>query len=39
VPLQALLDWERAAIVKVAEEWGEVDRSIASWRTAARGLN
>jgi transposase InsO family protein len=23
----ALLDWERAALVKVAEEWGEVDRS------------
>jgi len=26
-PLHALLDWEKAAIVKVAEEWGEVDRS------------
>ena len=23
----ALLDWERAAIVKVAEEWGEIDRA------------
>lgn len=27
VPVHALLDWEREAIVKVAEEWGEVDRS------------
>ena len=27
VPLHALLDWERAAIVKLAEEWGEIDRS------------
>jgi transposase InsO family protein len=27
VPLHALLDWERDAIVKMAEEWGEVDRS------------
>lgn len=27
VPVHALLDWERAAIVKLAEEWGEVDRS------------
>jgi putative transposase len=27
VPLHALLDWERAAIVKLAEEWGEVDLS------------
>lgn len=27
VPLHALLDWERSAIVKLAEEWGEVDRS------------
>lgn len=27
VPLHALLDWERAAIVKVAQEWGEIDRS------------
>ena len=25
--LHALLEWERAAIVKVAEQWGEVDRS------------
>jgi putative transposase len=25
--LHALLDWERAAIVKLAEEWGEIDRS------------
>jgi putative transposase len=23
----ALLDWERAAIIKLAEQWGEVDRS------------
>lgn len=27
VALHALLDHERAAIVKVAEEWGEIDRS------------
>jgi putative transposase len=27
VPVHALLDWEREAIVKVAEDWGEVDRS------------
>lgn len=27
VPVHALLDWERAAIVKLAEEWGEIDRS------------
>lgn len=27
VPLHALLDWERATIVKLAEDWGEVDRS------------
>lgn len=27
VPVHALLDWEREAIVKLAEEWGEVDRS------------
>ena len=27
VPVHALLDWERAAIVKLAEEWGEVDLS------------
>jgi transposase InsO family protein len=27
VPVHALLDWERAAIVKLADEWGEVDRS------------
>jgi putative transposase len=27
VPVHALLDWERDAVVKVAEEWGEVDRS------------
>ena len=27
VPLHALLDWERAAIVKLAEGWGEIDRS------------
>jgi transposase InsO family protein len=26
-PLHALLDWERAAIVKLAEDWGEIDRS------------
>jgi len=25
--VHALLDWERAAIVKLCEEWGEVDRS------------
>ena len=27
VPLHALLDWERAAIVTLAEDWGEIDRS------------
>jgi transposase InsO family protein len=27
VPLHALLDWEREAIVKLAEEWGDIDRS------------
>jgi len=27
VPLHALLDHERAAIVKLSEEWGEIDRS------------
>jgi putative transposase len=27
VPLHALLDWEKEAIVKLAAEWGEVDRS------------
>ena len=27
VPLHALLDWERAAIVKLAEDWAEIDRS------------
>lgn len=27
VPLHALLEWERAAIVKLAEQWGEIDRS------------
>jgi putative transposase len=27
VAVHALLDWERAAIVKLAEEWGEIDRS------------
>jgi putative transposase len=27
VPLHALLDWERQAICKVADEWSEVDRS------------
>jgi transposase InsO family protein len=27
VPVHALLDWERAAIVKLAGEWGEIDRS------------
>ncbi len=26
-PLHALLGWERDAIIKVAEEWGEIDRS------------
>jgi hypothetical protein len=27
VPLHALLDHERAAIIKLTEEWGEIDRS------------
>jgi transposase InsO family protein len=27
VPLHALLDWERDAVIKVADEWGEIDRS------------
>jgi putative transposase len=27
VPVHALLDWERAAIVKLAAEWAEIDRS------------
>src|SRR5262249_57099963 len=27
VALHALLDWERQAVVKLAEEWGEVDLS------------
>jgi putative transposase len=27
IALHALLPWEREAIVKIAEEWGEVDRS------------
>ena len=27
VPVHALLDWEREAIVKLAEEWGDIDRS------------
>jgi hypothetical protein len=27
VPVHALLDWEREAIVTVAEQWGEIDRS------------
>lgn len=27
VPLHALLDWERTVIVKLAENWAEVDRS------------
>src|SRR5437762_7249883 len=27
IPVHALLDWERAAIVKLAEEWSEVDLS------------
>jgi putative transposase len=26
-PVHALLDWEKAAIVKLAEEWGEIDLS------------
>jgi putative transposase len=26
-PVHALLDWERAAIVKLAEDWAEIDRS------------
>jgi hypothetical protein len=25
--MHALLDWERAAIIKLAQEWSEVDRS------------
>jgi putative transposase len=27
VPVHALLDWERAAILELAEDWGEIDRS------------
>jgi putative transposase len=27
VPMHALLDWERVAIVKLAEDWAEIDRS------------
>lgn len=27
IPLHALLDWEREAVVKLAEQWGEVDLS------------
>jgi transposase InsO family protein len=27
VPPHTLLDWERAAIVKLAEQWGDIDRS------------
>jgi transposase InsO family protein len=27
VAMHALLDWERATIIKLSEEWGEVDRS------------
>lgn len=27
VPVHALLDWEREAIVTLAEQWGEIDRS------------
>jgi putative transposase len=27
VPVHSLLDWERVAIVKLAEDWGEIDRS------------
>lgn len=26
IPVHALLDWERATIVKLAQEWGEIDR-------------
>lgn len=26
-PVHALLDWERDAILKLAEDWGEIDRS------------
>lgn len=27
VPVHALLDWEREAIIKIAEDWAEIDRS------------
>jgi transposase InsO family protein len=27
VPVHALLDWEREAILELAEQWGEIDRS------------
>jgi transposase InsO family protein len=27
VPVHALLDWEREAILHIAEQWGEIDRS------------
>jgi hypothetical protein len=27
VPVHALLDWEREAILALAEQWGEIDRS------------
>ena len=27
VPVHALLDWERAAILELAQDWGEIDRS------------
>ncbi len=35
MPLHALLDWEKDAIVKVAEDWGDIDRS--HRKLAARG--
>lgn len=27
LPVHALLDWEREAILHIAEQWGEIDRS------------
>jgi putative transposase len=35
VAAHALLDWEREAIVKLAEEWGEVDLSHTTSRSCA----
>lgn len=34
--LHALLDWERKAIVKLSEEWGQIDRAHRKLPTAAR---